>query len=187
MEGGAGKAAAHGHDTPDPLELPATRLHQGDKILANKFEFRGLSSVLSIRNPCCVPQTVNKQCTLLLACPDCRQQAAKMSDACVVCSQYWSMTDCIEMRTAEGSLHPTLSFEQSKFITKEMSRTPFVQMEQINLLIFDECHHAKKKHPYNRIMLEFYFPLSVRFCKSRNSLCCSMPSQVRFVVRMNMN
>ena len=31
-----------------------------------------------------------------------------------------------------------------------------VQMKDINLLIFDECHHAKKNHPYNCIMREFY-------------------------------
>ena len=36
-----------------------------------------------------------------------------------------------------------------------------VQMQQINLLIFDECHHAKKNHPYNCIMKEFYFPAQV--------------------------
>jgi endoribonuclease Dicer len=26
----------------------------------------------------------------------------------------------------------------------------FVKMEQINLLIFDEAHHAKSNHPYAR-------------------------------------
>lgn len=29
----------------------------------------------------------------------------------------------------------------------------------ISLLIFDEAHHAVDKHPYNRIMQEFYFSL----------------------------
>ena len=32
----------------------------------------------------------------------------------------------------------------------------FIKMENINLLIFDEAHHAKKGHPYARIMQEFY-------------------------------
>ncbi len=32
----------------------------------------------------------------------------------------------------------------------------YLQMEQINLLIFDEAHHAKKDHPYARIIKEFY-------------------------------
>jgi endoribonuclease Dicer len=30
----------------------------------------------------------------------------------------------------------------------------------VNLLIFDECHHAKKNHPFNVIMAEFYRPLT---------------------------
>ncbi|KAI1956642.1 Dicer-like protein 1 [Ophidiomyces ophidiicola] len=32
----------------------------------------------------------------------------------------------------------------------------FVKMENINLLIFDEAHHAKKDHPYARIVKDFY-------------------------------
>ncbi|KAI9794454.1 MAG: Dicer-like protein 1 [Peltula sp. TS41687] len=32
----------------------------------------------------------------------------------------------------------------------------FISMEQVNLLIFDEAHHAKKDHAYARIMREFY-------------------------------
>ena len=32
----------------------------------------------------------------------------------------------------------------------------FVKTEQINLLIFDEAHHAKKDHAYARIMREYY-------------------------------
>ncbi|EQL36855.1 dicer-like protein 1 [Blastomyces dermatitidis ATCC 26199] len=32
----------------------------------------------------------------------------------------------------------------------------FIQMERINLLIFDEAHHAKKDHPYARIIKDFY-------------------------------
>ena len=30
------------------------------------------------------------------------------------------------------------------------------QLKEILLLIFDECHHTKKSHPYNLIMQEFY-------------------------------
>ncbi|KAL8714323.1 MAG: hypothetical protein Q9220_001654 [cf. Caloplaca sp. 1 TL-2023] len=32
----------------------------------------------------------------------------------------------------------------------------FVRIDQINLLIFDEAHHAKKNHPYARIIKDFY-------------------------------
>ncbi|KIV99210.1 uncharacterized protein PV09_09074 [Verruconis gallopava] len=31
-----------------------------------------------------------------------------------------------------------------------------IKMEQINLLVFDEVHHAKKDHPYAKIVEEFY-------------------------------
>ncbi|CAN6448099.1 unnamed protein product [Victoria cruziana] len=32
----------------------------------------------------------------------------------------------------------------------------FMRMDAIALLIFDECHHAQKRHPYAQIMKEFY-------------------------------
>ncbi|GAV80355.1 dsrm domain-containing protein/DEAD domain-containing protein/Helicase_C domain-containing protein/Ribonuclease_3 domain-containing protein/PAZ domain-containing protein/dsRNA_bind domain-containing protein [Cephalotus follicularis] len=35
-------------------------------------------------------------------------------------------------------------------------RHSIVKMEEINLLILDECHHAVKKHPYSLVMSEFY-------------------------------
>ncbi|KAF8878584.1 hypothetical protein CPB84DRAFT_1794024 [Gymnopilus junonius] len=34
--------------------------------------------------------------------------------------------------------------------------------KDISLLVFDEAHHAVENHPYNRIMMEFYFDLSPR-------------------------
>ncbi|XP_057960958.1 endoribonuclease Dicer homolog 2 isoform X2 [Malania oleifera] len=35
-------------------------------------------------------------------------------------------------------------------------RHSFFKLEMIKLLIFDECHHARGKHPYACIMMEFY-------------------------------
>ncbi|RGB34312.1 hypothetical protein C1646_653906 [Rhizophagus diaphanus] len=35
-------------------------------------------------------------------------------------------------------------------------RHGFISLSQVNLLVFDECHHTSKKHPYNLIMREFY-------------------------------
>lgn len=32
----------------------------------------------------------------------------------------------------------------------------YIQMSQINLLVFDEAHHTKKRHPYARIIKDFY-------------------------------
>ncbi|KAJ9078333.1 Dicer-like protein 1 [Entomophthora muscae] len=37
-----------------------------------------------------------------------------------------------------------------------MLRHAYISMDEICLLVFDECHHAQKKHPYNVIMREFY-------------------------------
>ena len=36
----------------------------------------------------------------------------------------------------------------------------FISMEAINLLIFDEAHHAKKNHVYARIIKDYYIPSS---------------------------
>ena len=33
----------------------------------------------------------------------------------------------------------------------------FLKISEINMLIFDECHHTGADHPYNKIMNEFYF------------------------------
>lgn len=36
----------------------------------------------------------------------------------------------------------------------------FINMSQINLLIFDEAHHAKSGHPYARLMKDYYITIS---------------------------
>ncbi|OAP55833.1 hypothetical protein AYL99_09985 [Fonsecaea erecta] len=38
----------------------------------------------------------------------------------------------------------------------------FVQMTRLALLVFDEAHHCRKKHPANRIMEDFYHPQKQR-------------------------
>ncbi|KAI8583787.1 hypothetical protein K450DRAFT_219980 [Umbelopsis ramanniana AG] len=35
-------------------------------------------------------------------------------------------------------------------------RHGFIHMDRINLMVFDECHHATKSHTFNLIMREFY-------------------------------
>jgi endoribonuclease Dicer len=41
-------------------------------------------------------------------------------------------------------------------ILQQCLHRSYIQMDQINLLIFDEAHHAKKDHPYARIIKDFY-------------------------------
>lgn len=38
-------------------------------------------------------------------------------------------------------------------------RRGFFNFSQVKFLVLDECHHARKKHPFNRIMQEFYLPI----------------------------
>lgn len=33
----------------------------------------------------------------------------------------------------------------------------FMHMEEVDMLVFDECHHADQDHPYNLIMRDFWF------------------------------
>ena len=33
----------------------------------------------------------------------------------------------------------------------------FIKIFDISMIIFDECHHTADDHPYNKIMIEFYF------------------------------
>ena len=57
-------------------------------------------------------------------------------------------TKCIlKLSQIEQCMHPTLPWP-----------TKCAQLQDINLLIFDECHHGQKNHAYKRIMAEFYHP-----------------------------
>lgn len=41
-------------------------------------------------------------------------------------------------------------------VLRQCLHRSFISMDQINLLIFDEAHHAKKDHAYARIIKDFY-------------------------------
>ena len=43
-------------------------------------------------------------------------------------------------------------------ILKDALGHAFVSISGLSLLIFDEAHHATKKHAYNKIMQDFYHP-----------------------------
>lgn len=41
-------------------------------------------------------------------------------------------------------------------ILKDLLVHGFIKMEEISLLIFDECHHSRKKHSFNVILADYY-------------------------------
>ncbi|KAG0352929.1 Dicer-like protein 1 [Podila minutissima] len=88
-----------------------------------------------------------------------RQQASVIRDFCDA--------EVVELCGASNTkkLEETLWTEIAKYahvvvltaqILLDVLRQGFWHMHQINLLIFDEAHHARKSHPYNYIMSEFY-------------------------------
>ncbi|KAF9202887.1 Dicer-like protein 1, partial [Podila verticillata] len=88
-----------------------------------------------------------------------RQQASVIRDFCDA--------EVVELCGASNTkkLEETLWTEIAKYahvvvltaqILLDVLHQGFWHMHQINLLIFDECHHARKSHPYNYIMTEFY-------------------------------
>ncbi|KAJ1952843.1 Dicer-like protein 1, partial [Dispira parvispora] len=40
----------------------------------------------------------------------------------------------------------------------DMLRHGLITIDMFYLMVFDECHHTRKSHPYNSLMREFYFP-----------------------------
>lgn len=44
-----------------------------------------------------------------------------------------------------------------------------IVLDELSLIIFDECHHANEDHPYNQIMKEFYF--EEKEIKKRDGKC----------------
>ena len=66
----------------------------------------------------------------------------------------------IEKWKYEYSLHSVFVLTAQIFL--DNLRHSIRSMSEIALIVFDECHHATKNHPYNRIMTEFYFSSSIK-------------------------
>jgi endoribonuclease Dicer len=54
--------------------------------------------------------------------------------------------------------------------------------KDIGLLVFDEAHHAVDKHPYNRIMVEFYFTCPRRVVPTTTDFTSCASENVRPMV-----
>ncbi|KAH3204436.1 Dicer-like protein 1 [Aspergillus fumigatus] len=66
-------------------------------------------------------------------------------------------TDLWDKRTWDEHLQRNMVIVCTAEILNQCLLNSYVRMDQINLLIFDEAHHAKKDHPYARIIRDSYF------------------------------
>lgn len=74
---------------------------------------------------------------------------------CILANRVYSQA--LAMQLVEGRRSLNLSYP--------------LQMDDINLIVFDECHHCKMADPYNKIMQDFYFGMGVPV---RQRLCACM-------------
>ncbi|EGD90125.1 hypothetical protein H112_02598 [Trichophyton rubrum D6] len=65
-------------------------------------------------------------------------------------------TDLWNKETWEGHFKRNMVIVCTAEVLHQCLLHSFIQIDQINLLIFDEAHHAKKEHPYARIIKDFY-------------------------------
>lgn len=63
----------------------------------------------------------------------------------------------------KDELHKTQLLVMTPQILYNMLLHGFFSLTDANLIIFDECHHATKDHPYNRIMKQYYHNISSHF------------------------
>lgn len=65
-------------------------------------------------------------------------------------------TDLWDKRTWDKHLQRNMVIVCTAEILNQCLLNSYVRMDQINLLIFDEAHHAKKDHPYARFVEHFW-------------------------------
>jgi endoribonuclease Dicer len=66
-------------------------------------------------------------------------------------------TDSYNRKMWEGHFSKNMVIVCTAEILRQCLLHAFITMDRINLLIFDEAHHAKKDHPYARIIKDFYY------------------------------
>ncbi|KAL9599467.1 MAG: hypothetical protein Q9219_003806 [cf. Caloplaca sp. 3 TL-2023] len=67
-------------------------------------------------------------------------------------------TDLWAKETWQTHLNENMVIVCTAEILNQCLMHSFIGIDQINLLVFDEAHHAKKNHPYARIIKDFYVP-----------------------------
>ena len=65
-------------------------------------------------------------------------------------------TDGFNQKTWEKHFHNNMVIVCTAEVLRQCLHKSYISMDQINLLIFDEAHHAKKGHPYASIIKDFY-------------------------------
>ncbi|KAL8144233.1 hypothetical protein V2J09_017265 [Rumex salicifolius] len=77
-------------------------------------------------------------------------------------AKYWGEmgVDYWDASTWKQELEKNEVLVMTPMILLNALRHSFITLEMIKVLIFDECHNAKKNHPYACIMKEFYHPQS---------------------------
>jgi endoribonuclease Dicer len=65
-------------------------------------------------------------------------------------------SDLLDRRIWEKACSENMVIVCTAEVLRNSLHHSFISMDRINLLIFDEAHHAKKDHPYARIIKDFY-------------------------------
>jgi endoribonuclease Dicer len=65
-------------------------------------------------------------------------------------------SDLLDRRLWEKACAENMVIVCTAEVLRNSLHHSFISMDRINLLIFDEAHHAKKDHPYARIIKDFY-------------------------------
>ncbi|KAL8832795.1 MAG: hypothetical protein Q9170_004740 [Blastenia crenularia] len=77
-------------------------------------------------------------------------------DQQIICLTGDMNTDSWVKEKWQGLLKQYMIIVCTAEILNQCLRHSFIGIDQINLIIFDEAHHAKKNHPYARIIKDYY-------------------------------